>query len=734
MTASDQPSAPAAISTLPSDWLVQFITVPLLTSGQDQALQGLPWADGTDMAARYPSQTPWDQGCTVQPYIGGLAAMSAMRADLETAIANAKPGQDNGYVFIADWRFNCLRDLGGGPVYQKWGALPATLPAGVTDQTAIGLVLRLMQADIQVWMLLWYPTHLQAGQLRAHVADHRYAAAVVGAENARLQKAGAAKTYGAVALDCRVADNGPAAIAASHHQKFLIIRSGGIQRAYMGGVDLAFTRRDAPPGNGDWQSDGQIPAIRLGWPRQATGVDYSSVDAIVPPNGSDDPGTDLPVADNLSGGKQPTIYGAANHMWHDRHLCLDGPIVQTLDSHFRERWNDTAAAAASLSITSAGGKQLSATVKDRNWHEGDVIFSSPDVMATNPLPAQPQFTASTVPMVASAAGQPAPSDGQSVVQMWRTVPFRRSRLGKQNYFQRGEFTVIDGLVKAITRSTQLIWIFEQYFWSQPLARLLNAQLAKNDSLHVILVLPPHADGDKADDRTARAQHQARYLALNQLVQNVSSRVGVYSMWQSPAAGGPVNGGRGIYVHAKSHIYDGTLLVTGSANINRRSLTGDSELMCAVVDQQLTLGLMQALWTELFPDSPATGPAAAGSNTPPFPIDTTAPGWGASFFASFAAAAATSFEDANSTTAFVYADPPPAAPETVTLPSGATRNLLTDWQTWPDWYDHFLESSSIYYQGLEDGNADLATIQTRLNQFVVSLDKPPEFPFRKSGMI
>jgi phosphatidylserine/phosphatidylglycerophosphate/cardiolipin synthase-like enzyme len=730
--------ATTTISTSPSDWLVQFITPSSgYTTSQQQALQGLPWADGTDMASRYPSTTPWDQGCTVQPYIGSLAAIGAMCADLETVIASAQAGQDNGYAFIADWRFNCLRDLGGAVGgYQPWGSLPATLSAGVTDQTALGLVLRLMQAGVQVWLLLWYPTSKQnrVAGLQAHVADHRYAAAVVGAENERLQDTSEWTTYGAVALDCRVADNGRAAAAAAHHQKFLIIRSGGIHRAYVGGVDLAFTRRDAPVGSGDWQSAGQMPPIRLGWPRQATGVDYSSVDNVVPVTQPDDPVTDLPEVDDPANTTPLTIYGGANHIWHDRHLCLEGPIVQTLDSHFRERWNDAAITTAPLSIATSGGRQITATGLDNNWSQGDVISSLAAPQTTDILPAQPATTSSTVAMVAPPAGQPSPSGGQSVVQMWRTVPLRRSRPATQDYFQRGEFTIGDGLVNAISQSTQLIWIFEQYFWSQPLARLLNARLRTVSSLYVIVVLPPHADGAAPDNSVARAQHLARYAALAQLVQGVSSQVGIYSMWQSPSAGGPSPSGKGIYVHAKSHIYDGTLLVTGSASINRRSLTGDSELMCAVVDQQMTLNVMQALWTQLFPSSPATGPATPGY-TPPFPVNTSASNWGATFFTSFATAAASVITAGSSATALLYNDPPPTTPQMVRLPSGAARNLPDDFNpadAIPDWYDWILESSSVDYKALEAGNADLAAIQGQLNNPFAQSDGPVTFPSRQTS--
>ena len=72
---------------------------------------------------------PFDDNCRVTTYVDGLTAMSAMRDALETVITNAKaasaanvaPGWPRGYVYIAGWRFNCLRDLSVG---NPWGTDP----------------------------------------------------------------------------------------------------------------------------------------------------------------------------------------------------------------------------------------------------------------------------------------------------------------------------------------------------------------------------------------------------------------------------------------------------------------------------------------------------------------------------------------------------------------------------------------------------------------------------------
>ena len=96
------------------------------------------------------------------------------------------------------------------------------------DQTAIGLVRRLMQAGILVRLLLWYPPHAEAATgLGPHIADHFYAAQVVAAENKPLMAAQApadGQQIGVVALDMRTADGHLSPTLGSHHQKSVVIR------------------------------------------------------------------------------------------------------------------------------------------------------------------------------------------------------------------------------------------------------------------------------------------------------------------------------------------------------------------------------------------------------------------------------------------------------------------------------------------------------------------------------
>ncbi len=180
-----------------------------------------------------------------------------------------------------------------------------------------------------------------------------------------------------------------------------------------------------------------------------------------------------------------------------------------------------------------------------------------------------------------------------------------------------------GISNAAQQATELIWMYDQYFWSKPLARQLNARLVAQPGLHLILILPPYADTSAGD------AHLARRLALELLTANgVGNRVGVYNMWLRQPPGNTPALNRGIYVHAKSHTYDDQLLVCGSANLNRRSFLCDTELACAVLSNALVQAHQQQLWAQLFPHTLWPLPPA---------VNYGAPGWGAQFFTQFQAA-------------------------------------------------------------------------------------------------
>jgi phosphatidylserine/phosphatidylglycerophosphate/cardiolipin synthase-like enzyme len=575
-------------SDYPNKWFLKFSSVRYNLKGGD----GRPWGDGTSIAARENKNlNPWYEGCKVTTMIGGFEAMSSMRNDLEDAIKSANqslsPKGERGYVYIADWRLNALRDLSEGtdPWLDPLDPPPDPSASNANDQTAIGLILRLMQAGIKIRIMIWltlpgFKTEWLGG-FKPHILDHIYFAKVVENESNRLSSPDK-DPLGVVALDVRVPNTKEP--SASHHQKMMVIRVGDINTAYCGGVDLAFTRRDAPcdspastPASprflcGDWQSGEKIPDKKFykGYPRQG-GVKYSSINATSPPKKTQ--GTDLPGH----------IYGIGTdkgnrQIWHDQHLRLEGPIVAAVEETFRERWKDS-------------GDPIALPKDPGKWKVGSVLVSSK---------ALDQGKIRTLDVPLDIQG-PA---GSSLVQLWRTMPIRKR---EDSPFKRGEYTIIAGVANACQQASKLIWIFDQYFWSLPMARLLNWQLDQNPDLHVIVILPPFSDGERMsipglefDSMSQVRTHKARKVALDALVASgKENRVGVYNLWNKSR-------NDGIYCHAKAHTYDGNLLVCGSANVNRRSFTCDTEIACAVLNSSVVLDHQERLWHLLFPDTPWIG--------------------------------------------------------------------------------------------------------------------------------
>lgn len=223
--------------------------------------------------------------------------------------------------------------------------------------------------------------------------------------------------------------------------------------------------------------------------------------------------------------------------WHDAQLRIQGPAVGVLDTTFRERWNDP----APLDMLSPIA-----------WIEDKLRRSD---LKPGALPEQPPDP---------------PPCGPHAVQVLRTYPDAHF---EYDFAPHGERSVARGYTKAVARARRLIYLEDQYLWSMQVAHLFADALVRNPDLHLVAVIPRHAD---VDGRFALPPNLVgRYQAIEKCRGASPERVHVFDLENH--AGTPV------YVHAKVCVIDDVWACVGSDNLNRRSWTHDSELSCAVLD-------------------------------------------------------------------------------------------------------------------------------------------------------
>ncbi len=239
--------------------------------------------------------------------------------------------------------------------------------------------------------------------------------------------------------------------------------------------------------------------------------------------------------------------------WHDAMVEIRGPAVVDVLATFLQRWNDP-------------------TPLDHNNPYRRMLQRA----ARMPRHATPLSDVVTGQAVA----------GPHQVQVLRTYPFKRPPFP---FAAEGERTIARAYEHAFARATRLVYLEDQYLWSDVVARTLAEALRRSPRLQVIAVVPRFPD---QDGRVSGPPNRLRQLtAMKLLTEAGGDRFAVYDLEND--AGTPV------YVHAKVCIVDDTWMTCGSDNFNRRSWTHDSELTCAVVDPDglLPRRLRTALWSE-----------------------------------------------------------------------------------------------------------------------------------------
>ena len=175
--------------------------------------------------------------------------------------------------------------------------------------------------------------------------------------------------------------------------------------------------------------------------------------------------------------------------------------------------------------------------------------------------------------------------GTHFVQVLRTYGCN----GGFPFAPKGEFSARAAWLHAINKAQEIIYIEDQYFVSYEIALALANALKSQPQLRVIVLVP-----EQPEDRPNEFRyHQERVISL--LQRTAEDRFATYHL---RSENGP------IYVHAKLMIVDDVWVGIGSMNLNRRSMTNDSELCIGIVDSQLVDGvckfareLRMRLWSE-----------------------------------------------------------------------------------------------------------------------------------------
>lgn len=212
--------------------------------------------------------------------------------------------------------------------------------------------------------------------------------------------------------------------------------------------------------------------------------------------------------------------------WHDLMARLEGPAVADVAVHFRRRWTEVA---------------------------GEAL----------PEPAVP-----------------APA-GPSRVQLQKTVPN-----GTYDFLPKGEFTILDGYLRALRSARRLVYLENQFLWSPEIAEVLLGKL-KNppaEDFRVVLLLP-------------RKPSNGSDTTRGQLGRLLDADDGHHRLLAATISAHDGDESAPVYVHAKLGIVDDEWLTIGSANLNEHSLFNDTEVNLATDDPELARTTRLRLWAE-----------------------------------------------------------------------------------------------------------------------------------------
>jgi phosphatidylserine/phosphatidylglycerophosphate/cardiolipin synthase-like enzyme len=254
-----------------------------------------------------------------------------------------------------------------------------------------------------------------------------------------------------------------------------------------------------------------------------------------------------------------TVGATPGAPFHDVHCRIKGPGAHELLKVFLERWTD-----------------------------------HPDSKKPGTKQSAPLRGANDDPRSASVRRTFA---GSAYVQISRTYGSGLGNAGVPggyDFARSGERTSREMVVHAINQAKRFIYIEDQYLVSMDVSGALARALQRVPSL-IVIILIPHGDVTAMGGQT----RWRRWNFIEPLRRAGPAgpagqqRFGVFFLGTRACA-------PGTYVHTKMTIVDDQYAIVGSANLNRRSMTHDSEVGAGIFDPSenpFAKRLRVALWAK-----------------------------------------------------------------------------------------------------------------------------------------
>ncbi len=220
---------------------------------------------------------------------------------------------------------------------------------------------------------------------------------------------------------------------------------------------------------------------------------------------------------------------------HDVHCRIRGPASNDVLQIFLDRWHD-----------------FMALPVPKNPPESMVSVWRTEIDRMHPLRGD---AAPVQPSCGTHAVQIARTFGQIVTNPYRFAPM-------------GERSIAELIHTGIRQARRFIYIEDQYLVNLEVAGWLSLALSHIERL-IILVPPP-------EYTTPGSYVDTREQFIGKLRAAAPDKVEVYCLNKTSDT-------CGIYVHAKTWIFDDKLAVIGSANCNNRGLRHDSEVSAGIYD-------------------------------------------------------------------------------------------------------------------------------------------------------